>query len=179
MLIEATFRDVYNMGLEGPIFGPFETPKVSQNYGLWSLSQNVFTGSQQYCFTYSLQVLSFMCGIWASEVQFWGHFGCQDESRFRCLVIFSNSFFYWFHVSDAHMLIASTIRCVENMGLRGPIFGPLWAPKLVKIPLFGNFLKTFHWFHISIALHINFRYFYRYVEYWPLRLNFRVIWAPK
>ena len=28
-----------------------------------------------------------------------------------------------------HILIPSTFRCVENMGLRGPIFGPLWAPK--------------------------------------------------
>ena len=28
-----------------------------------------------------------------------------------------------------HMLIPSTFRCVENMGLRGPIFGPLWTPK--------------------------------------------------
>ena len=28
-----------------------------------------------------------------------------------------------------HMFIASTFRGVENMGLRGPMFGPLWTPK--------------------------------------------------
>ena len=28
-----------------------------------------------------------------------------------------------------HMLIASTFRCLENMGLRVLIVGPLWAPK--------------------------------------------------
>ena len=42
-----------------------------------------------------------------------------------------------------HMLIPSTFRCVENMGLRGLIFGPLWATKYVKIPVFGHFLKNF------------------------------------
>ena len=29
------------------------------------------------------------------------------------------------------------------MGLRGRILGPLWAPKEVKIPVFGHFLKIF------------------------------------
>ena len=32
---------------------------------------------------------------------------------------------------------------MENMGLRGQIFGPLWVPKLVKIPVFGTFLTNF------------------------------------
>ena len=41
------------------------------------------------------------------------------------------------------MLIASTFRCVESMGLIGQIFGPLRAPKWVKIIIFGHFLKHF------------------------------------
>ena len=57
-----------------------------------------------------------MCKIWASKAQF--------------LVTFSKTFSlvsqqYCFTCS----LIPSTFRCVENMGFRGPIFGPLWAPK--------------------------------------------------
>ena len=41
-----------------------------------------------------------------------------------------------------HMLIASTFRCVENMGLRGPILGPLGVPNKTKILVFGHFLTN-------------------------------------
>ena len=46
-----------------PNFWAILDPKVSQNSGLVS---------HQYCFTCSLQVVSAVCGIWASEAQFLG-----------------------------------------------------------------------------------------------------------
>ena len=41
----------------------------------------------------------------------------------------SQNLFTGFTTVLLHMLIPSTFRCVENMGPRGPILGPLWAPK--------------------------------------------------
>ena len=87
--------------------------------------------SHQYCFTCSWQELSAVCGIWASEAQFWCYFGPQNKSKFMSLAIFSNSFTKVL----LHMLIGSTFICVENMGLRGPILGPL--------QVFDHFLKNF------------------------------------
>ena len=80
-----------------------------------------------------------------------------------------------------HMLIRSTFRCVVNMhmGLRGPILGPLWAPNKSKFRSLVIFSKIFHWLRISLGVHVNLGYFYKCVEYWPQRPNFRVIWTPK
>ena len=92
MIIAATSKDVYNMGLQGPILGAILGPQISQSSFLWGLSQKVFTG-----FTSAL----------------------------------------------LHVLIASTFRDVCYMGLRGTILGPFWVPKLVKLPVFGQFICNF------------------------------------
>ena len=68
-----------------------------------------------------------------------------------------------------HVFIASAFRCVENMGLRGPIFGPLWAQNKQKFRSLIIFSKIFHWFRISLGIHVNLSYFYRCVDYWPQR----------
>ena len=44
--------------------------------------------SHQYYFTWSVQVILDVWRIWASEAQFLGHFGHQNKSKFRSLVIF-------------------------------------------------------------------------------------------
>ena len=46
------------------------------------------------------------------------------------------------------MLIGATFTYVYNMGLKCPISGSFWAPKKVKILVFGHFLKKF-----SLASH--------------------------
>ena len=83
-----------------------------------------------------------MCTIWASKVQFMGLFGPKVRQNYGVWSL-SKKVFTGFSSVLLHMLIASTFRCVENLGLRGPIVGPLWAPKQVKIPVCGDFLKFF------------------------------------
>ena len=106
----AHFRCVWNMGLIGPVLGPF-----------------------------------------------WVHFGSQNESKFRSLVIFSKS--VWldrFTSVLLHMFIASTFRCVENMGPRGPIWGLQNTYKFGCLVIFSN---IFHWFRISLDSHVNLSHF--------------------
>ena len=49
-------------------------------------------------------------------------------SRNSGLWAFSQIVFTGFTSVLLHMLIASAYRCVQNVGIRGPILGPLWAP---------------------------------------------------
>ena len=84
--------------------------------------------SHQSCFICSLELLSEMCTIWAPHVQVMGHLGPKISQNWG-LWSFSHKLFTGFTWVLLHMLIASTFRCVENMGRRGPILGPLWTPK--------------------------------------------------
>ena len=180
VLIEVTFRDVYNMYPRCPIFGPFLVPKEVKILIFGHFLNTFSLVSHQYCFASSLQVLLEVCGMWGSEAQIFGPFWASkwikiqfcfhyfvkkfpldsNQSCFTCslellyemciiwaskahflailgpkvsknsgLWSLSQKVFYGFMSVLPHMLIASTFRCVENMGLRGPIFGPLWAPK--------------------------------------------------
>ena len=49
-----------------------------------------------------------------------------------------------------------------------------WAPKYVKILVFGHFLKNFPLVCISPGVHVNLSYFQRCIECWPQRPNFGV-----
>ena len=105
--------------LKDLIFGPFWTTSKSKLWTLITFSKFSLV-SYRYCFTYSLRVLSVVCGIWASDAQFWGHFG-PKTSQNSGLWSFSQKVFTGFTSVLLHMLIASTFRGVMNMGLRGPI----------------------------------------------------------
>ena len=95
-----------------------------------------------------------VCGIWDSETQFWGHFGPPNKSKVG-LCLFSQNLFFGFTSVLLHILIASTFRCVENMGLRSPILGSLWSPKLFKIPVFGRFLKKISTGFASVLVYMS------------------------
>ena len=116
-----------------------------------------------------------MCKIWTSKARFLGHFGPQSKSNFWCLITFSKVF----TTVLLHMLIASTFRCVENMGLICPMFWPLYPQNKSKFLSLVIFSHIFQWFRISLIVNVNLRYFWRYVEYWPQRPNFRVILGPQ
>ena len=118
MVSGATYRDVYNMGRKAQFLGHFE-PKVSKNSG--HVLKKFSLISHQYCLICSLQVLSAVCGIWALEVQFWGHLGLQ-KSQNSGLWSFSQNVLTSLTSVSLHMFIASTFRCMVNMGLRGPNF---------------------------------------------------------
>ena len=121
LIVLLSLRGMWNMGLKRPkfllvseickyvpqmpIFGPFWTPKVSQNSGIWSLYQKVFNG-------------------FTSEL--------------------------------LHMLIASTFKCVENMGLRGPILGDFGSQNKSIFRSLVISSKIFHWFRISVRLHVSY-----------------------
>ena len=70
-----------------------------------------------------------------------GPFGPQSKN-FWCLVI-SQKVFIGLTTVLLHMLIPSIFRCVENMGLRDPIFGPLWPPNKSKFRSLVIFSKKF------------------------------------
>ena len=72
-----------------------------------------------------------MCTIWASKAQFLAILDpkVSKNSGFWPL---SQKVFTGFTSVLLHMLIASNFRCVENMGLEGPIFGSTLGPKMSK-----------------------------------------------
>ena len=77
------------------------------------------------CYAYYSQ----MGTISASKAQFLGHFGPQVHVSKNCSVWWlSQNVFTGFTSVLLHMLIASTLRCVENMGPLVPFLGPPWAP---------------------------------------------------
>ena len=57
------------------------------------------------------------------------------------------------------MLIEASFIDVYNMGLKGQIFGSLWAQNKSKFRSLVIFSTRFHWFYISIASHVHCKYF--------------------
>ena len=100
------FQRCVQYGPQRPNCWPFLDPKVSQNPGLWSLSQKVSTGFT----TVLLHVLiaSIFSGVWnkGPTGKIMGPFWPPNELKLRWLVIFSKSF-HWFLISMVHMHIAS------------------------------------------------------------------------
>ena len=70
-----------------------------------------------------------------------------------------------------HMLIASTFRGVENMGLRGPFLGT----KIGQTSHHWSFYQRFSTVFASFLVYMSNWATWRYVEYRPQRPNFRVI----
>ena len=88
---------------------------------------------------------------------FWAIWNLQmsQNSSFRIYCwkvssVFTSVFLY--------VLLAVTFRDVYNMCIKGPIPGPFWAPKKVKILMFGHFLKMFslvsHQYCFPCSLHL-------------------------
>ena len=141
MLIVTTFRGCW-IWASNAHFGGILGPQISQNSGLWSFSQNVFTG-----FTSVLPHMQVLLEVWrrrASESQFLGHFGPQNSR----LLSFSQKVSTGFASVLAYMSIWGTFIGVLNIGLRGPISGSFWAQKYTIIQAFGHFLK-----HFRLVLH--------------------------
>ena len=78
MFIGDTLRDVYNVGLKAPIFGPFWHPKYFKILVFDHFLKKFSLVSHQYCFTCSLEVLfrcvenlglrsPFLGSFWASK----------------------------------------------------------------------------------------------------------------
>ena len=79
VLVEATFRDVYNMCLRGPIFVPFLVPKEVKILVFGHFLKKFSLVSHQYCFTCSLQVLLEL-GVWNVRLRgpnFWAILGLE------------------------------------------------------------------------------------------------------
>ena len=106
------------------------------------LLKKISLDSHQSFFICSLKLLSEMCTIWSSKAQFRAFLG-TTVSQNSGVSSLRQSVFTGFASVLLHMLNAITFTCVENMGLRGPTFGSLWAPNQVKIPVFCYFLKYF------------------------------------
>ena len=125
--LSATVRDVYNMGLKGPIFGQLG-PQISQNYFLWSLSQNVFTGFTSvllYMF-----IASTFTDVWNKGIRgtIWGPFWSQNKSTLRSLEIFA-IIFHWLHISlGLHVDLGYFKKFIEYQSQR-PNFWPILGPK--------------------------------------------------
>ena len=134
--------------------------------------------SHQYYFKCTLQVLLEVCGIWASGPNF--EAVLDPKTSQNCgLWSFSQKVFNGLTSVLLHMLIARTFRCVEDIGLRGPLlghFGSQYKSKFRSLVIFSN---IFLWFRIGLGLHVSFGDFYRCVEYRPQRPNFRLILGPK
>ena len=110
---------------EAQIFLPFWASKwIKINFFFKYFVKKFPLDSYQSCFICSLELLSQMCIIWAFD---FGPLWAQKVSENSGLWSFSQKVFTGFTSVLLYMLIASTFRCVENMGLRGPILGPHWA----------------------------------------------------
>ena len=117
--------------------------------GIWALSRGPnsafrlfcqkvsfeFTSVMLYMHIGTSELLSEMCIIWAQSQSpnLWAILGPKAKS---CgLWSLSQKLFNGFTSVLLHMLIASTFICVENMGLRSPIFGPKNKSKLQSLAI--------------------------------------------
>ena len=114
------FQRCMQYGPQRPNIWAILDPKISQKSGLLSHSQNVFhwihisVTSHAHC-KYFQQCVGLRGPILGPQTSQNSGLWSFSQKNFTSTLL--------------HMLIASTFRCVENMGRRGLIFGPLWTPK--------------------------------------------------
>ena len=168
MLIGATFRDVYNMGLRGPI----GDPKGNRNSSIWSLSQKVFTGFTSVLLHMLIaSILLDGCGIWASEAQILGlEMNQNSVVVFFFFLLFCEKVSIGFTSILLDMFIGAIFKDVYNMGLKGPSENSgLWS---LSQKVFNGFT--------SVLLHVVSASNVRCLENMGLRGPiFGTLWAPK
>ena len=165
-------HEIWFKGSLEPVFvGVKEAPETQISSPFWAskwVKIQVFhyfvekfpLDSQQSCFISSLELLSEMC-----TTQFLGHFGPQSKSKFWTLVTFSKSF-HWFYISIAAHAHCEYFQLYMKYGPQRPNFGAIFGTQISKNSSLWSFSqKSFHWFRISLGLHVNLSYFSRYVEY--------------
>ena len=104
------------------IFGP----KGSQNSGLWSLSQKVFTGFTS-VLLHMLIASTFRARCVECEAQrpkFLGHLGPRNDQNSVLFLLFCQKVCSGFKPVLLYMFIGATLRDVYNMGPKCPILGP-------------------------------------------------------
>ena len=137
MLNGADFRDVYNMSLYDPIFGPFGALSKSKFWTLVTFTKR-FHWFPISIASHALQVLSVVCGIWASEAQFGGYHGPKNKSKFRFLIIFSQSFhqycftWSWQVLLDVWRIWAKYVLFWATLGSQISQISGLWSFSIKK-----------------------------------------------
>ena len=86
-------------------------PKISKKKGIFS--KHFPLVSHQSWFICQFHLLLVLCWISASEAQFLSHFGPQNRTWFRSLVIFSN-IFHWFHILLVLHAYWGMFRCISR-----------------------------------------------------------------
>ena len=164
MLVGATIIDVKNMCLKGPIFWSFWTQNKSKFWILvtFSKSFNMF-----HIVLFHMLIASTFSDVRNMDLSepILGPFGAPKLVKFRSLVISSKQVFPGFTTVLLHMLIASTLWCIENMDLTGRIFRPLWAQNKWKCrsqrPISGSFwAPNWTWFGKEASLLLTFCWMY-------------------
>ena len=153
MLIGATFRDVYNMGPKGPIFGPFQVGPQSEAK-FWALVTlwksfhwfHIIIASHAHC-KYLERFVIF--GPWKSN---FGVILCPKISQIQVFGHFLKKFSLVSHLYRFTCSLQVFFKCVENMHLRCPFFWATLGPQISKnSDLLVIFSKIFHWLRISFG----------------------------
>ena len=174
ILIGTIFRNVYNMCHRGPFCGRFWALKGVKILVFGHFLKKFSLVSNQYCFTWSLQVLWEVCGMWASEAQiFWAILGLEMNQNLGLLFCYFFSLWLSLMFSKVssgftsillYMSIRTTFRDVYNMGFKGTVFVAILDPKVSKnAGLWSLSQKVFTGF-TSALLHVLIASTFRRVE---------------
>ena len=144
----------------GQIFGPFWASKLVKIQAFDYFVTKFPLDSHQSCLICSLELALLMCRIWASKAQFLGHFGPQNRSKFRSLLIFSKIFHKFHFIITSYAYWNLYKRCVQY----GPQRPKFWATLGLSIGQYSglwSFPDKFSTGFISVLLHMliatNFR----------------------
>ena len=113
-------------GPQGPTLWAILDSKVSPNSGLWSRFQNLFTGFTTLHAQYKYFQWFVGYGPWRPNL---GAILGSKISHNANHWSFPQNVFTGFTPVLGHMVIASTFRCVDNMGMRGRIFFYQFGPQ--------------------------------------------------
>ena len=103
-------------------------PRGSNFRSIWDLQMSKNSSFRIYCWKVSSVFTSVFLYVLiaAQRPYFWAILGPKASQNSYAWSL-SQNVFIGFTSIKLHMLIPLTFKCVENMGLRGPIFGPFWA----------------------------------------------------
>ena len=140
-------------------FGDILNPEVSQNSGLLSLSQKVFS-----CFTPVLLHILIASTFRSVENMglkspILGPLWAQNKFKKSSLWSFFQKIFMGFASVLVYMSICATFTGMLNIGLRGPLSSSFWAQSRTCLRSLVIIWNIFHWFHKILILHAYLGYF--------------------
>ena len=113
--------------------------------------------SHHSCFICSLELLSQMCTIWASNAQFLGHFGPQRKSKFWCQF---GHFLKKFSLASNQYCFTCSLQWLLDVWRIWASEAQFLGPKMnINSGLWSFSKKYFYWFRISLRAHVNLSYF--------------------